>query len=184
MTYWATRLAGGLGLLLLGAACRSSAGEAGVGIIRATPPPAPRTTVLPVVGHLDPCALVTEAEAAAVAGRRVSPPQRVVGTTPSGSTAPSCVYSYLDRPGAVIVGVVRDDASPQDFEADKHQLEAAGHAGRPVAGLGDAAFQAGDFIFVRKNRVALSLAVTGLPTDAAQVEATTTLAQLVLTRLP
>jgi hypothetical protein len=151
------------GLVLL-AACGGDDDEEGTPSTEETRTPAatasagetqtPEETAQPAAGELDPCALLTKADADAIVGASLSEPERqTVGPFET------CIYSD-DAGNYVQVQVSSDVYTESSFDdamqaaAEELDIEA-----KSVSGLGDKAYWLSGVLWIQKGDVSLNVLV-------------------------
>ena len=158
---------GALGMLaLIGATACGGGAETTAGTAAVASP----------TGTIDPCALVTAAEAADALGAQSAEPDRpAAANIPPGLV--TCRYVAQRGQGvAVLTVMVRTGSESESrigFESAREQFAAA----QPAEGLGDDAFVLGDQLHVRKGPVHLQIS-GDIPGDVARRLAETALGRL------
>ena len=137
-----------------------------------TQAPAPSNSVM------DPCALITQAEAEQALGKETSGPE-------PGDTPPvySCSYETSDFDLIQVVVVVYDD-NTQAQTAYQMAIDFNGYS--EISGLGDRAYNAQPIfdVNVLKGNVELSIDISDSTDEATQLQNSIELAQIALSRLP
>jgi hypothetical protein len=149
--------------------------------------------------HRDPCRLLSDAEVRAVQGH--TPGQKIASKPPAKSFQfMQCFYRTPEFTKSVSVAVGVPLASdskrsgPRDYWQMQFNAQVKSVPGRkkkeppkPVAGLGDKAFWAGDpmtgALYVLKGEVFLRVSVGGPPDQAQKIQRAKVLAQYALKRL-
>ncbi len=145
----------GLAILLLGAACQkkpatttnanaavtNSAAANVANVNGATPPATPTST-------MDPCTLITKAEAEAVFERPAAEPE-LKGT--------ACHYDTADK--TKFFDLTSKAGTSADFETMKNLCDSST---QPVSGLGDSSCTANNTVVVLKNNVLMTLIAGGV----------------------
>lgn len=148
----------------------------------------------PAKGKVNPCALVTKAEAEAAIGEPVDDGQVKDGAAPLGQTI--CWYgaSAEISTGFVQISVVQNDAMAPELKKRSYTAKqlftdtrAAYTGAAPLTGIGDDAFLGRGEVQVLKGDVQMSIMAAskrlGDPTATATTDALTTLARSAVTRI-
>ena len=128
---------------------------------------------------VDPCSLITQADAEAALGGKVEGPQKESGF----GQFSQCQYTASgERVTDVRSATVQ--VHPVDFMSKRKAFADAGEKIEPVAGIGDAAFWVPgySFLYVQKGKLTAAFAVHRQ--DADLLKASTQLAQNALSRVP
>ncbi len=177
--------AGILALLALGALLLAACGGGGEEKTGATATAEPNETA---TGKIDPCALITKAEAEKVLGEAVSEPKEET----IGEVVKSCTYYAAAVSTKYVSIVARTGISKEDFEAEANATAGLMGGATPtaVSGVGDQAISVPPILWVLKGDVRLTV-LTNLdidftvPENAAKVlETEKELAKKALGRLP
>jgi hypothetical protein len=112
----------------------------------------PAATTQPAAGELDPCALLTKAEAEAIVGASLGEPERQ-------TVGPFETCSYGDDAGSYVQVQVSSDVYTQSTFDDAMQAaaEQVDIEAMPVSGLGDKAYWLAGILWVQKGDVSLNL---------------------------
>jgi hypothetical protein len=112
----------------------------------------PAATTQAAAGELDPCALLTQADAEAIVGTSLGTPERQTVGPFEG-----CVYT--DEAGAYVQLQVSSDVYTQSTfdDAMKSAAEQIDTEAQPVSGLGDKAYWVSGILWVQKGDVSLNL---------------------------
>jgi len=116
---------------------------------------APAETPKPSAGAIDPCALVTKADAEAILGRSLGEPER-------GTIGPfeTCNYGEGTFSDNVQVQVSSELYTLSGFDDGmKAAAELVDAEAKPVSGLGDKAYSIGEVLYVQKGDVTLNFLV-------------------------
>ena len=127
---------------------------------------------------IDPCSLITKAEAEATLGKTVGEPDR----TPQSFSGDWCAYQAVGAADTVVIGVERG-VSAEGFKSQAE--EESGMEVTPVPDLGDEAYSALS-VYVRKGDIFLTVSIDAgdFTTLEDRTKATVQLAQMAVARLP
>lgn len=149
--------------------------------------------------HRDPCRLLSDAEVRAVQGH--APTQKISSEQPAGSFRfTQCLYRTPEFTNSVSVAVgiplatASQRSGPRHYWQERFHGQVSAAPGRkkkeppkPIAGLGDEAFWAGDpktgALYVLKGEVFLRLSVGGPPDETQRIKRAKALASRALKRL-
>jgi hypothetical protein len=164
------------------------------GLLSSSPPASPpasttaaraaKTTVAPTLAPAaptvtvpkDPCVLVTQQEAGAVAGRDVLPPEAAA----AGTESPTCTFPTQVTGSIAQLEVLLGPGAQKFLEIDRDTL---GHDYTDVADIGHEAHQEDGVLFFRVDRVWVALRLTTLNDDPTQATRLQDLARVVVARL-
>ena len=147
------------------------------------PPSAPPVTAAPAseVASLppviDPCKLLTLAEATTLAGVKLN---AAVSAGPSG-TQTLCQYTSDPSGPTAQVEIISGDGAKKELDIDRDTL---GHKFTSVPGIGDEAEQEDGNIFIRKGDNWAEINLVRLNDPAQNVQPMQTAAKIVASRLP
>ena len=148
-----------------------SAPDASVGLPSDSPSDAPADTPAPI----DPCSLITRAEANAVAGVKTGDP------LPAGDPAVRCVWPTPTSGAVGQVEIDVGDGAKKAYDIDHDVLQ---HTFKPVPGLGDEAYSEESYVFFRKGDLWIAIHVVRLDDPKTWMPKVVALAETVAGRLP
>jgi hypothetical protein len=123
---------------------------------------------------MDPCALITSAEANAVTGVKTLPPE-VAGDPPS-----ECIWA---TPTSGAVGQVQIDVGDGAKKAYDIDLTVLTHTFTPAAGVGDEAYAEDGAVFFRKGDTWVAIHIVRLDDSKLWMPKLVALAKTVATRV-
>jgi len=145
--------------------------------VSAAPASAASSEVASLPPVIDPCKLLTQAEASTLAGTKLS------AAVEAGAAGTQTLCQYTSDPNGPTaqVEVISGDGAKKELDIDRDTL---GHKFTSVPGIGDEADQEDGNIFIRKGDNWVDINLVKLNDPAQNVQPMQTAAKIVASRLP
>ncbi len=145
--------------------------------VSAAPASAASSEVASLPPVIDPCKLLTQAEASTLAGAKLS------AAVEAGAAGTQTLCQYTSDPNGPTaqVEVISGDGAKKELDIDRDTL---GHKFTSVPGIGDEADQEDGNIFIRKGDNWVDINLVKLNDPAQNVQPMQTAAKIVASRLP